>query len=627
MRAGLVAMAALGLGLALAPGSASAQGFFSRLFGREAPEPVPDAQPYTLDFQVTDEALRNSLQAASNLYAERDRAPPGTPGLLARARGDYARILAALYREARYGGVIRITIGGRAPEAIALDEPLPDPVDVTVSVDPGPLFTFGQVRIQGAPETFDPDEEEANLDLADLELVPGAPARSGRIIAAEQRIVTVWRQRGHPKAAIESREVVADHATNIVDVTIVARPGPEAPIGTVAVTGTERMNPEFVVRQTGLTPGEEYDPDTLQDARDRLLRLQVFSSVSIREGEFLDAMGRLPVTFALAERKRRVIGGGASYSTVDGAAVEAYWMHRNLFGRAERLRLDAQVGRIGSRDYDELTYRVGATFVKPGVFTPDTDVTLAALAQQDNVDPYERRSVSGRVALSHRFSDPLSAETGLLVERSRIKDAFGINNYLLVSLPSHLTWDSRDDKLNPTEGVHARFAVEPFHDLRNDATAVVLNATAASYLSLDEDDRFILAGRVGLGAIPGADIREVPADRRFFLGGGGSIRGYAYRNVGPKLGNEVTGGLSYWEASLELRARITETIGIVPFVDAGAAYQDPFPDFGEQTVIGAGLGLRYHTSIGPIRLDVARGLNRGKDDPAFAIYLGLGQAF
>ncbi|WP_161142119.1 BamA/TamA family outer membrane protein [Propylenella binzhouense] len=620
----VLALAILAGGMNVAPAEAS---FFSRLFGREEPEPVPDAQPYTLDFKVTDADLEKTLQAASNLYSERDRPPPGTTGLLARARGDYGRLLAALYREGRYGGTITILVDGRPPDSIPIDATLPDPAPVTVTVDPGPLFTFGKVRIEGAPQTVDPREEEANLDLSDLEIEPGAPARSGRILSAEQRVVTVWRQRGHPKAEIASREVVADHRTNTVDVTIVAEPGPEAPIGAVTVTGTRRMVPEFVVRQTGLKPGEPYDPDTLDKAKKRLLKLQVFSSVSIQEAEFLDELGRLPVNFALAERKRRVFGAGASYSTVDGATVETYWMHRNLFGRAESLRLEAEVSRLGSQSYDQLGYRVGATFVKPGIFDPDTDLNVSAEAKQDTLESYQERSARGEIALAHQFSDALTGKAGIAVERSRFDDAFGISNYLLVSLPAQLTFDSRNDKLNPTKGINAAIAAEPFHDLRSDATAILLDATAASYLSIDADDRFVLAGRIGLGTIAGADLREVPADRRFYLGGGGSIRGYAYRNVGPRIGDEVTGGLSYWEASLELRARVTNTIGIVPFVDAGASFEDAIPDFGEKTFVGAGIGLRYHTPIGPIRVDVARALTPQEGDPNFALYIGLGQAF
>ena len=132
--------------------------------------------------------------------------------------------------------------------------------------------------------------------------------------------------------------------------------------------------------------------------------------------------------------------------------------------------------------------------------------------------------------------------------------------------------------------------------------------------------------RGALGTIVGGDTEDIPATRRFFLGGGGSIRGFEYRTVGPEVGGEVVGGLSFFETSLELRFRVTDTIGIVPFIDAGAAYEDPMPDFSEEISVGAGIGLRYYTPLGPLRFDVAVPLI-GDSDNSFAFYVGLGQSF
>lgn len=590
---------------------------------------VPDAQPYTLDFKTgtAGDDLTKALEQASSLFREKDRPPPGTAGLVARARGDYGRLLAALYSQGHYGGTITILVDGRMPASIRPDEALADPVPVSVAVEPGPLFHFGEISIEGLPPPIDTREDEARLDMSDWAMRRGKVARSGAILTAEGRLTDVWKQRGHAKARIAGREVVADHRTKTVDVTLSVEPGPEARIGAVDVTGMERMNPAFVVRQTGLKPGEDYDPDTLERAKERLRRLEVFSSVSLQEAELIGADGLLPVTFNLAERKRRLIGGGVSYSTTDGATVEAYWAHRNLFGQAESLRLDASVSRLGAANYDEFSYLASATFKKPGVITPDTDLTAQVLAEREYVDTYERLSASAKVGLQHRFSERLTGSTAVNVERSRIEDAFGTNDYLLLSLPSALEYDSRNNKLDPTKGVYLVFNAEPFVDLNQGTLAFAAKGSAAAYRALDERGRMVVAGRFALGSIVGGELDEVPADRRYYLGGGGSIRGYEYRTVGPEIGGEVVGGLSFFEASLELRLKVRENIGIVPFVDVGAAYPDSVPDFGEDIHIGAGIGLRYYTSLGPLRFDVAVPLNRRDDDPSVAFYVGLGQAF
>lgn len=606
------------------------------LFGLKFFEPdddkvavVPDAQPYTLDFSVpgADDELVEAIEQASALVREAERPPPGTAGLLARARGDYGRILAALYATGRYGGTIRILVQDAPVESLRPDVVLPDPVPVSVTVEPGPVFRFGEIVIDGLPPAVMTEEDEEALELDDWELVEGEEARSGAILAAEGRLVEVWRQRAYPKAAVPVRNVVADHATNTVDVSLAVRPGPPAQLGVVGVTGTERMDAEFVRYMTGIAPGEPYDPDTLERARERLQRLGVFSSVAVEEDAAVGADGILPIMFRVSERKRRVIGGGAAYSTLEGATLEAYWMHRNLFGRAESLRFDASVSRIGAEEFSGLNYLLATTFRKPGVFTPDADFTLRLAGEREFVETYESRTVSAKAGFERQFTEELRGSIALNVEYSEIEDAFGRNEYAIVSLPGRLDYDGRDNKLDPTEGLRGTFDAEPLVDVAGSTVALVARGSLSGYLSLAEDDRMVLAARGALGSIVGGELEDIPATRRFYLGGGGSIRGYEYRTVGPQRRGEVVGGLSFWETSLEMRFRLTEQIGLVPFIDAGAAYEDSFPSFAEGVRFGAGLGLRYHTPLGPLRLDVATPLNPRSGDPSVALYVGLGQAF
>jgi translocation and assembly module TamA len=496
---------------------------------------------------------------------------------------------------------------------------------VAVTVDPGPLFRFAEIRIDGLPQGPMTNEEDA-LQLHDWELVEGEEARSGAVLAAEGRLTELWRQRGHPKAGA-TREIVADHRTQTVDVRLVAIPGPPAKLGAPRVTGTERLDPEFVRYMTGIESGEAYDPDTLERARDRLQRLGAFSSVAIEEEDTVGSDGVLPVTFRVSERKHRVIGGGASYSTIEGATLEAYWMHRNLFGQAESLRFDTSVSRIGAEEFSGLNYAAAATFRKPGVFTRDTDFTLQLGAKREFLDPYESRTISAKAGLEHQVNDDLRGSVALNAEYADIEDVFGQNEYAIVSLPGRLDYDARDNKLDPTEGLRGTIDAEPLVDFAGSTFALVASGSVSSYLSLQEDDRVVLAARGVAGTIVGGSLEEIPATRRFYLGGGGSIRGYEYRTVGPRLGDEVVGGLSFWEASAELRIRLTNQIGLVPFVDAGAAYEDSYPDFAEGVRFGAGLGLRYYTPLGPLRFDLAMPLNPRDGDPSVAFYIGLGQAF
>ena len=137
----------------------------------------------------------------------------------------------------------------------------------------------------------------------------------------------------------------------------------------------------------------------------------------------------------------------------------------------------------------------------------------------------------------------------------------------------------------------------------------------------------ILAGRVSAGTIVGADLFDIPPQRRFYVGGGGTLRGYNYQSASPRdaRGN-IIGGRSFFTASAEARIKVTDTVGIVPFVDMGSAFRSEVPDLGDLRY-AVGLGLRYYTGIGPVRFDVAVPLNPQKGDGDYGIYLSLGQAF
>lgn len=573
-----------------------------------------------------DGSLKDVISGVSRLMVEEPRGASDFYTLVARARADVAQIEAALYSEAYYAGDIDIRISGRQIEGLdpaSLKSESGANIEVTINVTAGPRFVFGKVILaQSGHPGGGP-----NLIAGDLNLVSGMPAKSSLIVTASGKLVEAWRSSGFPLARIVDKDVTADHARHAVDVRIEVDPGPPAVYGWVGVSGTRTLNHDTILAQSKLQSGRTFRTADLKRARDRLVKLPSIESVRVVEGSKVDANGGLPVNLEVVERKPRYFGATASMSTTDGAEVEAHWGHRNFFGEGEHLRLEGAVSRIGSEGFTQLEFDAAAIYTKPGIFDVDTDLVSEFRISREHPDAYESLDASVKIGLSRVFGPALSGSAALAAKFSRVEDAFGENDYLLVSLPVEAVYDTRDQRLDPTEGASLVSRLSPAVDTVSGASFVKSEVQVAAYRALDSDARAVFATRIAAGSIAGASLADVPASTRFFAGGGGSVRGYEYRSLGPTVGDQVIGGLGYIGVSAELRVRVTPTFGIVPFIDAASVTDKSWPSFSGDFFMGAGLGLRYYTALGPLRIDVAAPIADRNGRPAAAVYVGLGQAF
>ena len=627
------------------PQPAHAFSLFGRcLFNCDEPQIDPDIiDPHTYDLEFVFEGEeRSSIRNASALWQNRDGAVGGDAGVLSRAKGDYRRILAALYNEGRYKGAVSITVNGAQAAFIPVGTDLPLNSNIVVTVDPGPVYTFDRAEVRNAPPPGGFGDEVD--DPADEGFASGAPALAGKVRQAGRLTVEAWRQQGHPKASVVDRDATAKHPSEELDVVVTVDPGPRAAYGPTLVEGTERMDPEFVRYMADLEPGAEFDPDDLERARERFDRLGVFSVRRIVEGDVDN--GLMPISVIVKERKLRRIGLGVTASTLDGFGAEGFWLHRNLFGRAERLRLEAKAGGLGATGNDEFDpaffdYGLGATFTKPGIFTPDTDLVLNAYARREVNDTFIETSAGASALINHYVTQNITLRYGIVGQYGEFEDVLGRRTYATLSVPFEGTWDLRDDKLDPTEGFYFEAGIRPFAEFERSNFGVRTQAEVRAYEDFGTDGRSIIAARIKVGSLFGASILDVPPDTLFLTGGGGSVRGYSFKSIGvpvetfgvqPRLGPngeilDTLGGRSLAETSVELRQKFTDTIGAVAFVDAGIVSADSLSAFDEDIKIGVGLGLRYYTGLGPIRLDVAVPLDPGRNDSSFAIYAGIGHAF
>lgn len=591
-----------------------------------------DPKPYDVTLEVLsggqpDRDLEKAVRNASLVWQERKKPAAGSAGLLTRAKADYRRILAALYNEARYGAEISIRWNGRELADLPVGTELPDFTQLAISVRADPPYRFGRTEIVNRAPRPLARGDKVNLP-EDEGFVTGEPAYATTVKQAGRLAVEAWRQQGYPKADVADQAVTANHDTGELNARLTVEPGGYAVYGPVSVQGTKRMRPSFVARQTGLIEGREYDPDDLKRAEKRLQRLGVFRSMSLKEAEKIDADGKLPVALTVQEMKLRRIGVGATISTVDGAGLEGYWLHRNLFGRAERLRFDARVSGIGtSVDYRDFDYYLGSQLTLPGRFTPDTDIVVKSFVEREVLELYTKNRAYTSVYANQYFSDTLTGRLGTFVSYGEYDDVFGVRRFGLFGLDSSLEYDTRDNELDPAAGFYARFAGKPFYEWEFGNAVGKVEGELRAFHGLGADDRTVLAARLKVGSIVGAPVSQIPQDELFLAGGGSSVRGYAYRSIGVDVPGGISGGRALFEASAEVRQDITDSIGVVGFADVGHVSDGSVPDFSGDIRVGAGIGLRYNTGLGPLRLDVAVPLNRQSGDPNFAIYAGIGQAF
>lgn len=573
------------------------------------------AQDVRLDAPQASDDLRTVLTAASlTLGLVRDGAD-APQDYVAAARADYRRLLTGLYSEGYYGGTISILVDG--VEASNLDPLVPrtSVSTVVLSVTPGPRFTFGRADI--APLARGTELPEA--------FSTGNVAQSDIIGDAANAAVGGWRDAGRPLARTDGQTITARHPDKQLDVSIVVAPGPELTFGTVTITGNEDVRTERVMAIAGI-PGGTFDPAMTARAETNLRRTGAFSSASVIEAEAADGT-TLPLTIAVVEQTPRRVGAGIEYSTVSGLTLSGYWLHRNLLGGAERFRIDGEIGGL-TGETGGIDYSLGATFLRPATFSQNNDFYVNALIEQLDEPSYFERNATIESGVIRRIRDDVIIEYGLGFTVGEIEDDLGDRSYSLFYLPLEGAIDRRNDALDTTSGYYANLAISPFLGLDSQDSGARIFGDGRVYRSFGQDDRFTLAARAQFGSILGADAADVPASYLFYSGGGGTVRGQPYQSLAVDLGGgDEIGGTSYFGAQLEARVGVTDKIGVVGFYDTGFVGADALPFENGNWHAGAGLGLRYDTGIGPIRLDVATPTTGDSAGESVEVYIGIGQAF
>ncbi|WP_448586461.1 autotransporter assembly complex protein TamA [Thermaurantiacus sp.] len=588
---------------------------------------VPAAPPDTLKrYRLSVEGLavtpvRDDYRALSTLWRSQ-KAAISPLELANRLRGDRTLLADLLAAEGWFRPEIRETI-----EADGRDG---DVTAVRIAVDPGPRYRWREIAIEPVPP-------EAPELAAEFLLTPGAPIRLAEVTEAEAAYQLRLADAGYPFAELGPRDIVLDDAMATGDYLLTGRLGPRVVFGRVRLEGFQPFSDAHAQRIARFRPGDPFSGALLDDYRRALVATRLFagSAVTPVATGTVDAQGRavadLVVTGEAAPR--RSLGAQIGYTTDEGIRVEGRWQNRNLWKPEGNFTVRGVVGTIEQRAAAEMR--------KSNFGRRDRFLLLGGDFSNENLPAYRARSFRLGAAIG-RQSTPIWQkrwvwQAGAEFLRTAELDKGGARSggqgreaFTILALPAQGGYDGTDDLLDPGRGFRVSARLSPEAALQGGTVEAYarLQGDASGYWRLREP--LVLAGRVRLASIVGTEASNIAPSRRLYAGGGGSVRGYAFQTLGPRArGPDGTlrpiGGRGLFEASAEARYRLGD-FGIVGFLDAGQLEAGPRP-LADELRFGIGLGVRYHTGFGPIRLDVARALSRRPDDPPLVLYISIGQAF
>lgn len=533
-----------------------------------------------------------------------------------------------------YDADIRAEVVESKAEAREINQEIEDtvrrPPQAVLYVTTGPRFTYGDLEIDftdGPPVNADEITEELRLNV-------GQAAEAARVLATELRLTNALHAAGYPDAKALPRKAVVDHDTKRMNITYNIQTGRRTRFGQIRKTGSAYLTNGFPRMVAPFEAGELYSAKDINRFAARVAGTGVFESATATLAEEAvenpDGTVTRDVILNVEQGAINTISGEVGYSTSDGSGVDVTYERRNFIGFAQTLQLNARVktNEIGA----------GIAYNIPYAWREDRELDLELDAARLDTEAFEGERVLGNALITQKFSRKFRIGLGLGLEASRFdQDGVETTAYLVEGL-GRAVYDTRDSLLNPEKGFNVEGAVVPTYNFGDEnGTFTTLTLSGATYKRVS--DKFVLAGRLGTGTIIADDFSTVPRNRRFYAGGGGSVRGYEYQSISPRVVTtsvndngetetdiERIGGRTLIEGSAEVRYKGDGPIGYVGFIDAGTVSRAQASGL-DDVRFGAGVGVRYYTNFAPLRADIAIPLNPRSGDADFQIYISIGQAF
>jgi translocation and assembly module TamA len=572
-----------------------------------------DSINYDVRFEgVRDKEILDILHTVSQLVTLQDSPPSTVAALRRRADGDIPQLIHGLRTFGYYNGKVDIQV-----------DTTQTPAHVIVAIDTGPIYPLAQFQLLTDPSATEAcDLDMAAIDLKEIGITLHSPALPSTIMNAETSLLRLLMQRGYPLANITKRDVVADQAEKALSVTLYVDSGPHAYFGPLSITGCTSVDLSLIRDKITWATGDSYDLLLVEQTQAALEECGLFSSVTITHAEECDELGLLPIDICVLESYHRTIGFGASYTTQLGLGITAEWEHRNWHSLGQKIALQTQLWqRLQAGRF---------LYLIPDFYCRGQNLIWLTEAEHVTTRGFTEAFISFSGILNRRINETTEISYGAALKELHSANSDNNRTFLLLKTPLQLKWNIANDLLNPTSGGILNLKLIPTAQfLSPQISYMIATLIGSTYLPLNSDSSFVLATKLSLGSIIGASRISIPPPERFYAGSENTLRGYNYLTVSPlNKDNKPIGGRSLLIYTFEPRWRIDEEFGLVAFYEVGNVYNDPTPQLALKQLQSIGVGLRYHTAIGPLRLDVAVPLNRRRGiDSSFQLYFSIGQAF
>jgi len=499
---------------------------------------------------------------------------------------------------------------------------------LTFTVDQEKRYHIRNLCVQFEP-SYPLIKRPCLLDLTKVAMKENLAVRSEDLLSIFQEINDHLSNCGYPNAQIIKHEAILDTTDRKVDIMIYIDPGKYYTFSTVHLTKPDNIPEAFIRNRIPFKMGETYNQEKIDALRMTLLKSQLFKKIDIKTQKKQAVGDQLPIDVTVKEAPLHTLTGGVKYSTTQGAGITGSWIHRNYTGRADKLQATADLG--------QLEKGVEVTHILPDVFIPLQSLNTAAQIKDQETDSFKLIGCNAAAILKRPLDDHWSLSYGINGAADVVTRYKQRQNVRSIGLPVSADYDTRDDILNPIKGGLYKLALTPEGGKIGDARFIVSSTLFASHhLTFDSKKFYTLSGWARYSTISGTDTSKVAFNRRYYMGGSRSVRGYGYQLAGPVDNNgKPLGGLSTTEFSLEPRIKFTDVWGGAVFYDVGIINnKNSSFKVNDNRFESYGFGARYYTSFGPIRADVALPKKRrnkvstGKKlDAPFQLYISIGQAF